>query len=225
MKDEPFHVSGQEWRYYSRQKSLSNTLHLSQLPTGTLPPGESIPVLQPPDISQKYGQTPLQFPSGIGTSVKVFNTYNQFVASDAYGCVGTEQDILARKNVTIEIDGWTSALMQVTMTCPPGTYLIHLECQTDLRTLGYQGPNNDGHCDGNVAIDGTLTQSCSMTVLMVGASWGADLYMDSVGHSSTTFIADVAGGTVVFQGVNLGDPAAAIPACISCFILKIDKSS
>lgn len=222
MRDEPFHVTSQEWRYYSRQRAISNTLHLAQLPSGLLVPGVAVPVIQPKDIPKHHGQPPLEFPLPGGTNVTIFNTYNQFVSSTVYGCVGTTQAILAQRNCGIAINSWTNTLIQVTMTPNvAGKFLIHLECQTDLRTLGYQGPDSLGACVGSVIVDGVGTSSSNMQVLMQGASWDGNLYVEHVGHSSTTFIAPVA-GSVVFQGTNLGDPAAAVPAHISCFVMKID---
>lgn len=227
MNQEPFHISAQEWRYHSRDKSLLHSLHLAQLPEGMNVAGESV-LIEPTAASNGRfsgaGVPPLQLPSAPNINATLFNTFNQFVSSNVYGCVGTDQSILARKNCTIVIDSWTSALMKVTMTVNKrGKYLVHIECQTDLRTLGYQGPANDGQCVGNIAIDGGTSSTSNMRVYMNGAGWDASIYVESIGHTSKTFISQV-NGTVVFQGVNLGDPAAAIPAHISCFIALLDAS-
>ncbi len=57
-----FHVTAQEWRYYSREKSLIHTLHLAQLPSGTV--GNSVFILAvPPTGSLTAGGF------GIGTGI------------------------------------------------------------------------------------------------------------------------------------------------------------
>lgn len=225
MNQEPFHVLGQEWRYRSQNKALLHTLHLAQLPSNMTSEGDAIPVEQVPPTNGRFngaGVPPLQLPAAPSLHATIFNTYNQFIYSDIYGCVGTDQTILAQKNCAISIDSWTSALMQVTMNPnKSGYYLIHLECQTDLRTLGYQGPDGNGACQGSAIVDGGAGSTCNMQVKMNGATWDASIYVDSIGHSSTTFIKRVL-GEVVFQGTNLGDPTAVIPAHISCFIMKIN---
>lgn len=225
--NEAFHVSSMEWQYHPRERAIIHTLHLAQLPAGMNAQGDAIPVPPVPDDNKgfgRFGVPPLQLPAAPSMSASIFNTFNQFVSSSVYGCVGTTQAILAQRNCGISIDFWTNTLLQVTMNPNKGgKYLIHLECQTDLRTLGYQGPDGLGQCNGEVFIDGDSLSagSSSMQIEMLGSGWDSNLYIESVGHSSTTFISSVL-GAVVFKGNNLGDPSAAVPAHISCFIMKID---
>ena len=58
-----FHVASQEWRYFSREKSIVHTLHLAQLATGT--PGEWVTIMiVPPSGSHNGFQVPhLDIPS------------------------------------------------------------------------------------------------------------------------------------------------------------------
>lgn len=82
LVNEPFHVMSQEWRYYSREKSIIHTLHLAQLTSGTL--GQTI--LIAPTVNPKAGgfnvpslQVPaiagFSFPASTGTPAQPTGTF------------------------------------------------------------------------------------------------------------------------------------------------------
>lgn len=223
MSSLPFHVSGQEWRYSPREKSLTQTLHLAELPIGVTTDGIAIPVLQDPnkDKFRSFGVPPLQLPAAPSLSATVFNTYLQSVDSPCYACVSSTQVITAQKQCAVTIDSWTSSLMQITFNpALGGRFLVHIEGQSDTRNGTYQGPNSDGLFTLESLADGSASISAQSKLLQVNMS-SATKELVGILHAAATGLVSIA-GSFVAKGINNGDPSGSPPANLSAFILMID---
>lgn len=221
-----FHPIAQEWRYYSREKSLIHTLHLAQLTTGTVGDSIAIPI-QASALSSGLGKLsfsvpPITLPSPPSFNATVFNTFLQSVGSACYGCVSDTKIITAQKVCGISIDSWTSTLLQVTMNpTKAGRYLIHMHAQSDQRNVSYQGPSTFGDFTQSAQADGGPGFVINETVQLWQTNMQATQSIVNVIHSSQTTIAQI-NSSIVFQVTNAGSTSAVPAANMGCFIMLID---
>lgn len=217
-----FHPIAQEWRYYSREKSLIHTLHLAQLSSGV--PGNTVEIAKTPNFNNgglgSFSVPPLQLPGPPTINNTVYNTYLQSIGSICYGCVSDTKVITAQKNCGISIDSWSSTLLQVTFNpVYSGRYLVHVHGQSDQRNSTYQGPNADGAMNIIGVADGTNV--ISESVILFQSNMVATQEILNVIHSSQTAITHI-NSSFVAKITNAGNPASSPAANMGCFIMLID---
>ncbi len=209
MNSGTFHVMAQEWRYYSREKSLIHTLHLAEL-VGQRS-GDTVLIASTPANPQRGGfkLPPIQLPpqpffGGAGNIIT-----NEAFVSDCYGCVNWMGQILAQSKMGILVNFAADTISFTPESS--GFFMVYVEGQTDLRTLGYNGPNGDGMGTIQILNGGTVVTQISKQVQMVGGGWNANQYIETLlpVHSSTIISA---AGTVTCQGVGLGVHTLGNPA-------------
>ncbi len=219
-----FHTIEQEWRYYSREKSLIHTLHLAQLTTGTV--GESIAIAANASKLNSnlglgsFGVPQLQLPGPPTFNATVYNTFLQSVGSACYGCVSDTKVITAQKQCGISIDSWSSTLLQVTFTpVLQGRYFVHMHGQSDQRNVSYQGPSTQGDMTMTGLADGS--QVLGETVQLWQTNMQATQSIVNVIHSSLSAITQI-NSNMVFKITNAGNPGAVPGANMGCLIMLID---
>lgn len=207
MNNEPFHVMSQEWRYFSRQKSLIHTLHLAQLAPDL--PGETVLIL--PTAPEKSGDgwhppvPPL--PGGtFGGSGKIIT--NTGLILDCYGSVSYNGTITAQNKMDITVGplGATEKIITM-MPTESGFFMVHVEGQSDLHMFGYQGIAGDGKITVQIfdgGIGGVPKAFNDYQVLMSGPDWSGTQYLDSLLRTSCDVIF-YTGGPIFGRGLNLGD--------------------
>lgn len=141
-----FHISSQEWRYFSREKSIIHTAHMAQLPTGT--PGDTVLIGNTAPAStnnNNFSVPPISLPSFPGINVTENVTFSRTTLPDVFGSVGLNKTILAVKNCVIQFAGWDINSRQFYITPnQAGRYFFHIEVQSDNRDAGYLGPPFQG---------------------------------------------------------------------------------
>jgi hypothetical protein len=122
-----FHVMSQEWRYYSREKSLFHTLHVGQLPSGTA--GDTIEIAATSPANPNNGSSSNNFSvptipgiGGVTTTNNVTITANTL--SDCFASVGPGQTILTNKNCIIQYGVWSSTLKEIYITPQKGGWFM-----------------------------------------------------------------------------------------------------
>lgn len=137
-----FHISSQEWRYFSREKAIIHTAHLAQLPSGTS--GETVLIDSTSPSSSNnnnFSVPPVSIPSFPGISVIENVTFSRTTLPDVFASIGQNKTILAQKNCIIQFAGWSAQLMQFYVTPnQSGRYFFYIEAQGDPRDAAYQGP-------------------------------------------------------------------------------------
>lgn len=197
MNSGTFHVMSQEWRYFSREKSIIHTLHLGQLPpSGT---GDTILIESTSPTSQGNGVGGGQFsvpsltmPAGPGGGVVNF-TFSQNVLSQCFGSFHN-RTILAQKNMDIVVGRWDTDMQVIIMTPKQsGWFFCSIDGNSDVRgvPMTYQGaPVDPGDHISVVAFSirknsptGFLIAVNSMAGYMGGlfdaTHWRADMYITS----------------------------------------------
>lgn len=140
-----YHISAQEWRYYSREKSLIHTLHLAELPTSR--PGDTVEIASTNPAGTSNGGNnfhvpPIILPGGGGNGTFSL-ALNQM--STCFGSVGVSQNVLCQRNMDISTGPWAPTQMTITMIPKEGGWFFcHAEVQSDQRDLNYLGPTLSG---------------------------------------------------------------------------------
>jgi hypothetical protein len=146
MNSGTFHITAQEWRYFSREKSIVHTTHLGQLPpTGTHGDTVLIDSTSPASNSNGNGsgQPPLAIPGFPGINVTTNVTFPRTTLPNVFGSVGMNQTILAQKNVVIQFAGWNAQGREFYITPNvAGWYYFYIQVQGDFRDINYLGPIN-----------------------------------------------------------------------------------
>lgn len=201
-----FHVNSQEWRYFSREKSIVHTAHLAQLPQGN--PGDTVLIASTaPTQNQgsRGNHNPMPTPIGPYFQTNIFNVSNTSFIIDSYGCVNWQGTILAQKNMGISVGPLNGALAYVDMVPEEsGFYVVHVEVSGDYHTFGYQGVGNDGKVTAQIAIGSTIVAQSSQKIFMNGPSWDAvHNYINSIPRAITECLLPAS----AFRGIglNIGD--------------------
>lgn len=198
----------QEWRYFSRQKSLVHTLHLAQLADGY--PGDTVLIANTAPEKNVFGGgwafPPMQVPGGMfgGDGSMVTNTN---MTTDCYGSVAYDGAIIAQNKMTISV-GPTGDTEKIITFIPAesGFFLVHVEGQSELHTLGNQGVANDGKITAQIFLNGVGGSPVAYNdyqVLMSGADWNGLQYLDSILRVTCETIV-YAGGPIIGRGLNMG---------------------
>lgn len=219
MNSGTFHVMAQEWRYYSREKSLIHTLHLSQLVTPK--PGDTVLILPVPPAGrlQSRGIPPLPVPPqpyyGGGGNIIT----NVSMVSDCYGFVNWMGQIVTQSKMSITVDWGGDTIIMSPQD--PGYFVVHVEGQTDVRTLGYQGPSSDGAGTVQILEGSNIIAQTTRKIFMGGAGWNVNQYIDS--YLSFAAEALVPNATYTGKGIGLGTHSLGSPssAFISMWMFKV----
>lgn len=230
MNQEPFHVMSQDWRYFSRQKSLITTVHLGQLVNGS----EADTVLIKPtspvdddDTGGHYSVPPLILPptgKGGGGFTLV---YNQLIGSSCFGCVAWDKTILAQRNMDISISPWDDNLIEITMTPKEsGWYLAHIEVVSDVRgdPYNYQGPSGNGGVTAGLtrsrASSDVLTalNSVRMEGVFDATHWRPAMFIKSIVTGRATGMVVVGAGQPMIAYTVPGDITT---ASLSMWMFKV----
>lgn len=233
-----FHTTAQEWRYYSREKSLIHTLHLAQLVSSKR--GDTVEVASTSPASNGGGgfsQPPLQIPpgSGLGGGVETV-TFTFNTLSTCYGSVGLTQNILTQKNMIIEFGVWLNTRKEILMTPQEaGWFLIHAEFVSGER--GFETPTGGvggatAHALG-VLIDRqpfpTTIGGFDAHLFMSGFKiwptdtdgWRPTQYLSTILSNGSTFIAVIPKGVMVRSTLtNTTNPVAVEDTTFSMWMLK-----
>lgn len=206
-----FHTLSQEWRYFSREKSIVHTLHLSQLVGSN--DGATVLIASTSSTGTNGEHTPtspLQVPPApyFGINAKLI-TNSSFI-TDCYGSTNYLGQITAQSKMGIDV-----APERITMTPEEsGWFLIHAEAQGDKHTLGYQGPASDGKIMVQILNGGHELAHSIWELYMVGEAAGH--YLDRLPRTSCETIS--VGGQFIAQGTNLGTQP---PAYLSMWCVKV----
>lgn len=231
MNNEPFHVMSQEWRYFSRQKSLIHTLHLAQLPADR--PGNTVLIDSTAPQSDPYGrpwkQPPIVLPpGGGGGTVTIYKT----IKSPCFGCVSWDKQILAQRNMDISMSPWDDNLMQITMIPhEQGRFYCGIFGQSDVHgnPYNYQGPAGNGSIGLTIRktppIPSNDVVGAGTAIYMAGVfdptHWRSTFYITSVISTAASGITMVAKDQpVVGTGNRIG---AAALGHISMWMFKISE--
>lgn len=234
----------QEWRYYSREKSLIHTLHLTELVTGSR--GDTILIAPTPPVTQTnlgnaggFSVPSLQLPTQGNGIVDV--TFTKNVLSTVFGAVGINKQILCQKGVIIQFSRWDSQQMRFLMTVQDaGWYFVYVEGQSDLRdpSQGYFGPFDPsrggqsqeigvganrqpyGFSATTICGEGSgIYQQGPMDGSTSPLHWGPNLYITTTHVTRAHGVTDLgAGETVEFIGSFLGNAPAAY---VSGYLFKM----
>lgn len=236
MNNEPFHPIGQEWRYFSREKSIIHTLHLAQLPTGTV--GDTILIDTTPPAAQGNGGSfsvpSLKLPLGGGPGVENV-TFTRNTLSTCFGSVGVNRTILAQMNMDIQFVDWTPQIKRIYfIPKQSGWFMVHIEAQSDNRDINYLGPVDPDTTPPVVqaqyirarisklpvtAILGETASAIVMNGLFDGTHWNSGFYIACTHVARLTiFVRAAVGQPIVLSGQLLGNEP---DAYTSGYVLKI----
>lgn len=212
MNSGTFHIMSQEWRYYSREKSLIHTLHLGQLtPSRT---GDTVLILTAPPAAKTGGfkvpQIPLPGTPYFGTNAKLVT--NDSVIITCFGGTNYLGQITAQSKMNINISPTTITMVPL----ESGYFVVHAEAQGDLRTLHYYGPGGDGSMLVQLLKGGTLIAQSNWRMQLINDRAGA--YLNMVPHASCETLVMCSGDALIANGVNLG---AQPPAYLSMWAMKV----
>lgn len=200
-----FHPSSQEWRYYSREKSIIHTLHLAQLASSQ--PGKTALIASTAPTGKQtggIGGIPMPMPVNPYMGANATIITNSSIAITCYGSVNYLGQILTQAHMGIEVRP-----NQIIMTPEEsGYFVVHAEAQSDMHTLGYQGPAGDGQITLQLLNGGTLVDQSIFELFFVGQS--ANAYLDRILRTEVGGLFPGAGSFTAL-GINLGAlPAAAM---------------
>lgn len=215
-----FHVSSQEWRYFSREKAIVHTAHLAQLPRGN--PGDTVLIAHTAPTqnqSSRGNKNPMPTPSAPYFQTNIFNVTNDSFVIDCYGCVNWEGTILAQKNMGISVGALDGARAEITMTPEEsGFFVVHVEANSDYHTFGYQGVASDGKITAQIDVGGTIVAQNSQKIYMDGPSWdGTHHYINSMLHVVTECLVSAS----QFKGIALNIGSVANGAHFSMWAFKV----
>jgi hypothetical protein len=181
MNSGTFHISSQEWRYFSREKSIVHTTHLAQIPSSRA--GDTVLIANTaPTQNQtsKTGKSQMQVPPAPYFQTNIFNVTNDSFVISSYGCVNYNGQILAQKNMGISVGSVGGSLAQVTMVPEEsGFFVVHVEANSDLHTFGYEG--TDGEITVQVLVGSAIMSEAKCRLKMEGPLWdGVHNYMMSM---------------------------------------------
>lgn len=215
-----FHASSQQWRYFSREKAIVHTLHLSQLPSGTS--GDTILIAStapPASNNNNFSEPKINMPpsSTFGGGATLNLQFSRNTLSRVFGSVGRDKTILAQKNMTIQFAGWSPQWREFYMIPgEAGWYMIYVEVAGDFRDINYQGPPNPyGNplamvlC--NVAFSPSVVPinsngGSAMIGFFDATHWSTNMYISYQNGARGHAICVVDKGQVIrFQGVDLGN--------------------
>lgn len=233
MNSGTFHISSQEWRYFSREKAIIHTTHLAQLPSGT--PGDTILIDSTAPASSNnnnFSVPPVSIPSFPGINVVENLKFSRNTLPDVFGSVGMNKTVLAQKNCIIQFSTWAPSLMQFYITPnAAGWYLLHVQAQSDARNASYLGPTSSQSISCSidrmpVGLQSTQIAGNSQAIQMIGIfgtgpnQWSTSTYsIDNqlMCHGQAIFIIPK-NNTVVFTGQLLGN---APDAQLTGYLFKI----
>lgn len=229
-----FHPASQEWRYYSREKSLIHTLHLAQLVSGS--GGDTVLIESAPpaahNSSQGFSVPPLNLPLlGGGGIANV--TFTKNVLSQCFGSAfGQTKSVVCHKNMDIQFGVWDDFLKEIIFTPQqPGWFLCHAEFTSGLR--GFEVSASAQQHFFNVRMQrfpGTATSpfiNSSSTLTMDGTqsptTWRSTMYLSSILNTGyTDFIVTGKGTPVRASMINTSTPANPEPGSyLSAFMFKV----
>lgn len=206
MNSGTFHVMSQQWRYFSREKSIVHTLHLAQLQASRR--GDTV-LIAPTAPTQNQSTThgsigPLAVPSGPYFQTNLTNVTDTSIVTDCYGCVNYNGQILAQKNMGINVISLGGSLAEIDMTpTESGFFVVHVEASSDLHSLSYQGVANDGQIMVQIMAGGILAAQAVWRCRMEGGGWTpAHNALNSIGRTAAECI--VPAGSFRGFGYNLG---------------------
>lgn len=216
MNSGTFHVLAQEWRYYSREKSLIHTLHVAELPP-TPKFGDTVDIASTPAVTNGSigggGIPPMQLPGAPWFSSTINQITNTSLVSDCYGSVNWQGTIEAQRNMGILI-----APNQIIMIPEQsGYYVVHFEAQSDLHTLGYQGPAGDGEVSINISRGNTQIADDVWRIKMEGG-WDGTQYVNSILHPACEALTPCTGDQLKGIAFNIGSIP---PAYVSMWAMKV----
>lgn len=223
MNNEPFHPIGQEWRYFSREKSIIHTLHLAQLPVSLA--GDTVAILPTAPAGKDGGGTsipPMQVPLApfIGANAKLVTNHSMVI--DCYGATNHLGNITAQNKMSIIVSAIAGNRAVIEMDpSESGFFIVHAEAQSDLHTLGYQGPAGDGQITVSLykGVDaGIPIGQSKYKMKMEGGGWSGSMYLDSIARTSTEVLVPLLGEALFAVGLNLG---AAPNAHLSMWAMKV----
>lgn len=142
-----FHPIAQEWRYYSREKSLIHTLHVAELPNSVAGDTIEIAATSPatnngPGEGGHFSVPPLNLGGAPSRTISV--NISQQALPDCFAST-YNKTILAQKNVDIAFMDWSVSKREVYFTVKKsGWYVLGVQGHTDQHDLTYQGPAGDG---------------------------------------------------------------------------------
>lgn len=235
MNSGTFHVMSQEWRYFSREKSIIHTLHLGQLPpsgTGaTILIDSTSPTMQGGKVGG-FSVPSLNLPAGPGGGTINF-TVSKNVLSQCFGSF-YNKTILSQKNMDIVVGRWDTDTQQIIMTPhQSGWFFVHIDGNSDIRgvPMTYQGATVDvGTVQSTILISvrknsilGSVIAQAGMAMYMGGVfdptHWRADMYVTSQIPAYAIGIGVVAKGQpICFSGRYMGDPTqSSLSGYMYCF--------
>lgn len=213
MNNEPFHVMAHDWRYNSRQKALSSSLHLAQLPADVIGETVLIAPTRPETKPGGPGGFPMPVPPGPFHGNGNIIT-NRYFVTDVYGSVGYDGTITAQNKMDIQASTDTIVMTPT----ESGFYLVHVEGQSDLHTVGYQGPANDGKITVQIFNNGAMVAFNDSQLEMSGSGWTL-MWVDSVLRAECDVIV-YGSGPFMGKGLNLGTPGSN-GGWLSMWVVKI----
>lgn len=238
MNSGTFHVISQQWRYFSREKSIIHTLHLGELDASHR--GQTVIIDSTPPINNpndgNFSVPPLTLPPTVGGGIGNV-TFTNTVLSTCFGAVGVNQEILGLKNMIIQLSRWDAQEMRFLMTPQEsGLFFLYIELQSDERdpSVGYFGPispttggqtqNITGHIgppglSAIVTAKSAIIQQGPMDGGTLPLHWGPGLYIKTTHVARAYGFAYIgAGRALEWVGNQLGNAPSAYA---SGYMLKL----
>lgn len=214
-----FHTLSQEWRYYSREKSLIHTLHLAQLPTPQS--GDTVLILPVPTVknnSKGFSLPPFALPSGPAYGFNATQVTNQSMTIDCYASTNCAGAVLNASRISVQVGPIGGALSQIIMEPQEsGFFWVHAECYSAIQQLGNEGPANDGQVTLTILNGGGVASQAVARAKMEGPDWTT--HFDWVRRmTATTDCLVPSAGSFKALALNLGNPS---DCCLTMFAMKI----
>jgi hypothetical protein len=206
-----FHPLAQEWRYYSREKSLMQTLHVAQMPSSNA--GDTVLVMNTKDVttnSKGYGFHAMPFPSGPSFISNINRVTNSSMHITCYGSVGTGGTILAQSKMSISVAGVSQIIMSPQES---GFFVVHAEAYSDIHHTGAEGTG--GKITINITGGGQLVAKAEAEIKEQGTQWtDPAIDLDFFRRLACGCTGLAAGGSFVANSTGLGGDSAFTMWCM-----------